>query len=145
MVLKVEWHLFESKRFHQKKWKGTIYWILRKCMCGWSCAPLDNHTPFCHHNIFFSLYLFFPLLRIKVHPIISTLETLFIAQWVAKEDNAFIGNYGFLWIWWPQSVFFSILRKANQIVLQFFPFFTSFEGLENSGSRPKITIWPRFT
>ena len=41
----------------------------------------------------------------------------------------------------PKVFFFvSILRKANQIVLRFFPFFTSFEGLENSGSRPKITI-----
>ena len=41
--------------------------------------------------------------------------------------------------------FFIILRKAYQIVFQFFPFFTSFEGLENSGSGPKITIWPTFT
>ena len=40
----------------------------------------------------------------------------------------------------PKVFFFSILRKANQIVLQYFPFFTSFEGLKNSGSRPKITI-----
>ena len=40
----------------------------------------------------------------------------------------------------PKVFFFSILRKAKQIVFQFFPFFTSFEGLENGGSEPKITI-----
>ena len=68
-----------------------------------------------------------------------------IFPWAAKEDDAFINNFGSLWIWWPQIVFFSILRKAYQIVFQFFPFFVSFQGLENSGSIQKITIWPRFT
>ena len=39
------------------------------------------------------------------------------------------------------KLFFSVfLRKGNQIVLQSFPFFTSFKGLEDSGSRPKIKI-----
>ena len=28
-----------------------------------------------------------------------------IFPWAAKEDDAFINNFGSLWIWWPQSVF----------------------------------------